>query len=85
MSPPTLVLKTPKQETRVKQSAIESFDGFLLGLLLDPAAGGEIFLRNIGCLSTEDRTLHNRRCETLNSFTSISIHQNNLADYFCAY
>jgi hypothetical protein len=46
----------------------------LLGLFFDPKDGGDMFLRNVGSLSTdtqryisEDSTLHGHRCENLNS------------------
>jgi hypothetical protein len=60
------------QETSMKQ--------FVRGLFFDPEDAGEIFLRNVGWLSTdymafisEDRTLYNHRCENLRSYTGLCI------------
>jgi hypothetical protein len=35
--------------------------GFLLGLYFDPENGGNMFLRNVGCLSTDCTALYPRR------------------------
>jgi hypothetical protein len=35
--------------------------GFLLGLLLNPEDGGDIFLQNVGCLSTDYTALYPKR------------------------
>jgi hypothetical protein len=35
--------------------------GFLLGLLFSPDNGGDLFLRNVGWLSTDYMALHPRR------------------------
>jgi hypothetical protein len=36
-------------------------DGFLLGLFIDPEDGGDMSLRNVGCLSTDYAALYPRR------------------------
>jgi hypothetical protein len=35
--------------------------GFFLGLFLDPEDGGEVFLQNVGCLTTDHTALYPRR------------------------
>jgi hypothetical protein len=35
--------------------------GFLLGLFFDPEHGGDMFLRNVGCLSMDYTKLYPRR------------------------
>jgi hypothetical protein len=37
------------------------FSGFLLGLIFDTEGGGEMFLRNVGSLSTDYAPLYPRR------------------------
>jgi hypothetical protein len=41
--------------------------GVLLGLF-DPEAGGDMFLQNVGWLSTDYTALHNHRCESLKTY-----------------
>jgi hypothetical protein len=45
--------------------------GFLLGLFFDPEDEGDMFLRNVGWLSTDYTALylHNHRCENPKSYT----------------
>jgi hypothetical protein len=42
------VEEQPVEETRVKAGAKQSSAGILLGLLLGPEDGGDMFLRNVG-------------------------------------
>jgi hypothetical protein len=52
----------------------------LFGLFFDPEDGGDMFLRNVGWLSTvymryipEDSTFHNHRCEYLKSYIIVVV------------
>jgi hypothetical protein len=63
MTPPSSGSKN-KPETNVKQvvrrtgSAYDLLHaGFWLGSFFDPEVGGDLFLRNVGCLSTDYTTL----------------------------
>jgi hypothetical protein len=49
-----------KQETDLKASDKQSSAGFLLGLFFDPKDGGEMFLQNVGWLSTDYTALYPR-------------------------
>jgi hypothetical protein len=52
----------PSKKAASKQVASREFySGFLLGLFLDSEAGGDIFLRNVACVSTDYTALYPRR------------------------
>jgi hypothetical protein len=51
-----------EQDTSVKAGDKQSFHaGFLLGAIFKPVDGGDMFLRNIVCLSTDYTALYPRR------------------------
>jgi hypothetical protein len=53
-----------KQQTSVKAGGKQSYmlhADFLLGLFFDTEDGGQIFLRNVGWLSTDYRALYPRK------------------------
>jgi hypothetical protein len=54
---------SPKKATDFSEEHIATcfHAGFLLGLFFDTENGGEMFLRNVGCLSTDYMALYPRK------------------------
>jgi hypothetical protein len=52
--------------------------GFLLGLFSDPEDGGDMFLRNVGCLSTDYTALYPRRKNSSN----LDMVRSSMEDFF---